>query len=88
MDLDAWGRKDLSDLFAIYYNQLFPAMNTPGDQQLFAYYKSYRANVRAKVNSLRAKTANNNAEKATVLEAAQKYLRLMYSYFENHGFTH
>jgi aminoglycoside phosphotransferase family enzyme len=50
MDLEAFGRKDLSDLFFKYYNSFFPAATSDADRRLFTYYKSYRANVRAKVN--------------------------------------
>ncbi len=80
MDLDAFGRQDLSDLFINYYNQYFPVMKTEVERSLFIYYKSYRANIRAKVNSLRAKSANNNTEKSKALRESKKYLRLINSY--------
>ena len=80
MDLDAFDRKDLSDLVIKYYNQIFPAMITDADRQLFIYYKSYRANIRTKVNSLRARSATVNIEKAKSLLAVSKYLELMDSY--------
>lgn len=65
MDLEAAGRQDLSTLFADYYNELFPIMNTT----LFHYYKAYRANVRAKVSLLGGQQAE-----------ADKYLQLMDQY--------
>jgi aminoglycoside phosphotransferase family enzyme len=80
MDLDAFGRQDLSELFIDYYNQYFPAMKTAKDRGLFVYYKSYRANIRAKVNSLRAKSTDDENEKTKALAAAEKYLLLMNSY--------
>lgn len=80
MDLDAFGRQDLSELFLGYYNNFFPAMNTEEDRKLFIYYKSYRANVRAKVNSLRARNAPNDQGKMLILAEVEKYLRLMDSY--------
>jgi aminoglycoside phosphotransferase family enzyme len=80
MDLDAFARQDLSELFIDCYNQFFPAMKTAADHRLFIYYKSYRANVRAKVNCLRAKSAKDDAEKMKALSAADKYLSLMDSY--------
>lgn len=67
MDLEAAGREDLSNLFAGYYNELFPVMDTT----LFNYYKAYRANVRAKVNILGQQQA-----------AADKYLLLMDQYLK------
>lgn len=83
MDLDAFDRQDLADLFVTYYNHFFPAMITENDKSLFIYYKSYRANVRAKVNSLRAKSAENSTDKIKALSAADKYLRLMDSYIKS-----
>ncbi len=83
MDLDAFGRQDLSALFIEYYNHFFPAMKTREDRSLFIYYKSYRANIRAKVNSLRAKSATDNTDKIKALSAADKYLCLMESYMKS-----
>lgn len=82
MDLDAWGRKDLSDLFIKQYNKLFPVMRNEMEYQLFVYYKSYRANVRAKVNSLRAESTSDKASKIRALVEVEKYLQLMESYIE------
>ncbi|MBD1262666.1 hypothetical protein HZY62_18865 [Maribacter polysiphoniae] len=80
MDLDAFGEKGLSNLFLEYYNQLFPTIKSLEEHHLFVYYKAYRANVRAKVNSLRAKSAVNEKERTTTLSEVHKYLRLMESY--------
>ena len=82
MDLDSFGREDLSDLFLRYYNDLFPTIKSPEDKLLFIYYKSYRSNIRAKVNSLRARSAKDEAEKANALSESAKYLQLMNSYIE------
>lgn len=83
MDLDAFGRQDLSDLFIHYYNQLFPAMKTSSDYSLFIYYKAYRANIRAKVNSLRGKSTKNNTIKIKALATSGKYLHLMDNYLKS-----
>jgi aminoglycoside phosphotransferase family enzyme len=82
MDLDSFGRQDLSDLFFSYYNSLFPSVKTPDDRMLFIYYKSYRSNIRAKVNSLRARSAENEADIKQALSEAGKYLQLMWSYMK------
>ena len=82
MDLDALGREDLSASFLRDYNGLFPAIATPEDYQLFVYFKSYRANVRAKINSLRARSADKEDEKAAALAASDKYLGLMDAYLK------
>ena len=79
MDLDAFGRQDLSDLFLKTYNRKFPVIRSRNEQCLFSYYKSYRANIRAKVNSLRSRDAGY-ANKEKALEEAEKYLKLMAGY--------
>ncbi len=85
MDLDAFGRRDLSDLFINYYNRFFPSMKTSEDRGLFIYYKSYRANIRAKVNSLRARSAKNTKAKNKALEEVERYIDLMYGYLKSPG---
>ena len=82
MDLDAFGREDLSDLFLNCYNNLFPSMKTEDDRKLFVYYKSYRSNIRAKVNSLRARNAIDDAQRISALREAHKYLHLMDAYMK------
>jgi uncharacterized protein len=84
MDLDAFDRKDLSALFLEHYNHLFPVMRTENEFALFIYYKSYRANIRAKVNSLRSKSATTD-EKTKSFPAVKKYLYLMESYLKELG---
>jgi len=83
MDLDAFGRPDLSYLFTRYYNRFFPTMKSSEDRSLFIYYKAYRANVRAKVNSLRAKSTRDRMEKTKALTESKKYLQLMNSYLKS-----
>lgn len=80
MDLDAFGRQDLSDLFISHYNRIFMTMKSELDQLLFVYYKSYRAGIRAKVYSLRAQSAEDGAAKEKYLVKTNKYLRLMSDY--------
>ena len=82
MDLDVFGRQDLSDLFLSHYNNLFPCIKTDADRRLFIYYKSYRSNIRAKVNSLRARDARNDKERTSSIAEADKYLRLMDCYIK------
>ncbi|MGB5360746.1 MAG: hypothetical protein WBN27_12460 [Eudoraea sp.] len=82
MDLDAFGKKDLSELFLEYYNQFFSSMKSSKEHHLFVFYKAYRANVRAKVSSLRAKSAVNEKERTKALSEVDKYLRLMESYLK------
>lgn len=82
MDLDSFGRRDLSDLLVKCYKERSSLMTTGEDEMLFLYYKSYRANVRVKVNSLRAKSCQVKAERAIVLNEAKRYVHLMMEYLE------
>jgi aminoglycoside phosphotransferase family enzyme len=83
MDLDALGRSDLSDLFIENYNRLLPAMRNDSERKLFIYYKSYRANIRAKVNSLRARSATKKDDKVKALTEVKKYIGLMDGYIKS-----
>jgi len=80
MDLDAFESHYLSELFFNEYNRLFPIVNTKEERNLFTFYKAYRANIRAKVNSLRAQDASNEKEKRKALDNVHKYLLLMNNY--------
>ena len=80
MDLDAFESHYLSELFFNEYNRLFPIVNTEEERNLFTFYKAYRANIRAKVNSLRAQDASNEKEKRKALDNVHKYLLLMNNY--------
>lgn len=82
MDFDALGRRDLSTEFINQYNRLFQVMPTEKEHNLFTYYKCYRANVRAKVNSLRAKSAISDTDRNKVLSETKKYLGLMEGYIQ------
>ena len=82
MDLDALDRSDLSNSFLTHYNSLFPIMRNEKEKNLFSYFKGYRANVRAKVNSLRARSAVGKKDKTKALEEATKYVELMEFYLK------
>ena len=82
MDLDAFGRQDLANLFLENYNRLFPSIQTEKDKMLFVYYKAYRANIRAKINSLRAVSASDAGKKKKAFDEVYKYLILMNDYIE------
>ncbi len=77
MDLESHGEVNLSDVFFDYYNSKYPVCNNESEHSLFIFYKAYRANVRAKVNILRAMSAKAN--KPFHIEA-RRYLNLMMSY--------
>jgi len=82
MDLDAYQRHDLSDYFMQVYTTIFPCMKVAEEKKLFIYYKAYRANVRAKVNCLRAKAGSDPTLTKSSLAEAMRYLQLMKGYID------
>ncbi|MEO9851380.1 MAG: hypothetical protein ABJE80_01815 [Reichenbachiella sp.] len=80
MDLDAYYKGDLVAIFLNNYLDMFPAISNQNEENLFTYYKCYRANVRTKVNGLRAQQASDDHEKNKWLSEAERYLRLMNGY--------
>ena len=82
MDLEAFGNIEFSELFINTYNLIFPCMQGRQDLDLFTYYKGYRANVRAKVNSLRARSAGNDQDRETALAETARYIQLMNGYMK------
>jgi uncharacterized protein len=82
MDLEFFGRKDLSDLFLGTYKQLIPCFQNEEDNGIFLYYKCLRANVRAKVFLLNSISEENPKKKVKELQKAKKYLDLASSYMQ------
>jgi aminoglycoside phosphotransferase family enzyme len=74
MDLEAYGHKDLAELFYQQYLQHFPMLPTEESRMLFQYYKYYRANIRAKVSALKIKKSPRHDEHMA------RYIRLMEKY--------
>jgi aminoglycoside phosphotransferase family enzyme len=82
MDLEEYGRKDLSDTFLKHYNKLFPVIRNESDVVLFRYYKLYRANIRTKVNALKAMQVTNEQKLKKRTGLVASYLRLMERYLK------
>lgn len=81
VDLDFFGRKDLSELFYKKYLEYSGWEEETETRQLLHYYKSYRANVRAKVTLLsfeKDKEKQNEKKLADV----KKYIDLMTGYMD------
>lgn len=83
MDLDAFEKYALSDLCIRHYNLHFPTMRTEEERQLFVYYKAYRANVRAKVNSIRTRSELDEIKKQKAQAETSKYLGIMEGYLQS-----
>jgi uncharacterized protein len=83
MDLENFGRKDFSDTFLKAYMKEFDCMADVEDKQIFQYYKCLRANIRAKVNLLDAKTETDADKRKKKLVSGEKYLDLAVSYMDS-----
>lgn len=80
MDLDAHGRPDLSSLFIRAYQDEFPVIVDTRDEQLFTYYKAYRANIRAKITCVAAQSRGNGLEKRDLQQQSAHYFMLVEEY--------
>lgn len=81
MDLEAEGFYSLSKAFTAYYFAGRRSEFGKREHLLFTYYKCYRANVRAKVNALRAMNPGVSVKKASLTDV-KKYLDLMGTYLD------
>jgi uncharacterized protein len=80
MDLDFYGKFSLSELFRkeyLFYSGL--SLNKE-ELQLFNYYKCCRANIRAKVNIIKALGITSEKEKLRLLSEIKIYLNLIKLY--------
>ncbi len=79
VDIEFFGKKEISERLWKEYKGYYGLKDTPQSRKLFMYYKSYRANVRAKVTLISAKKmkTGNSSEK---INDALKYLSLMEGY--------
>lgn len=82
MDLEAYGRSNLSRLFIKEYQQKLSCFETEADQRLMEYYKCFRANVRAKVHALSANQASDDETFKLHVQALRKYFQLMKRYMK------
>lgn len=81
VDLDFYGREDLSELFYEKYREFFGMEENEEESELFRYYKSYRANIRAKVTLINIQK-QNDSENTRKLNDAKKYIDLMAGYMD------
>jgi aminoglycoside phosphotransferase family enzyme len=80
MDLEFFGRKDLSELFLETYDGILTCFPKTEDEAIFLYFKCLRANIRAKVFLLNSKTEPDPDKRTKELEKGKRYLDLAVSY--------
>jgi uncharacterized protein len=82
VDLDFYGYEELSEAFYRKYLEAYGTREDESSRRLLMYYKSYRANIRAKVISIATQQEGAGNENP---EAIRKFIDLMDSYSRAHG---
>lgn len=81
MDLERYGRNDLSEAFLREYLKNFRCVENEADRRLLLFYKMYRANVRMKVTALALGADVRDGEPGPqALDQLQSYYRLFEAY--------
>jgi uncharacterized protein len=80
MDLEHFGRQDLSEHFLYFYQESLNCFMKGEDKELFHYFKALRANVRAKVYFLNAQSDSDQVSKNSHIKIAKSYLDLLFEY--------
>lgn len=76
VDLEAGGRLDLAEHFAVSYEASNPTRQEPEDELLFDYYKCYRANVRLKVTAIKMNSLPPGASPDQYVSQLHRYLEV------------
>jgi aminoglycoside phosphotransferase family enzyme len=84
VDLDFFDMPELGDLFIRKYGEYSGLMEAPETDILLSYYKSYRANIRAKVTLISARD-NQHGDNSRQIGDACRYLDLMDRYIREAG---
>ncbi|MEJ5961866.1 hypothetical protein [Pedobacter immunditicola] len=80
MDLDAYGRNDLSEHFHKFYHQYSGNKESIETALIFKYFKYYRANIRAKVYLLNALEMSDPMLYEEKIKSAERYINLIKQY--------
>ena len=80
MDLNFYDREDLEAAFLEHYLLQNPCIITDEDQQIFQFYKLYRANVRLKVEAFKASQATDAQEWKKRFALVEDYFLLLKKY--------
>lgn len=82
MDLESWGREDLSKIFLTTYFEQQGELISSQVEKLLCYYKCMRANIRAKVFAIEISQTNEENERKVYLDAFKRYFSLIVSYLD------
>ena len=80
LDLDYYRQSKLAEHFLACYQQHYPCRVTEDDNRLFQFFLCYRANVKLKVQTLKAMQATTSTDRAHRLSRARRYHELLIKY--------
>jgi uncharacterized protein len=80
MDLEYYRHEVLAQAFLHDYLNRLPCLEDDADRRLFLFYKLYRANVRLKVNCLRARQPESEEHLQRTMAAVRDYFGLVERY--------
>ena len=81
MDLERFGRDDLSHAFLKYYLEAIPCIDSKDDERLFLFYKMHRAGIQLKISSIRYREANDERTDPEVhLQLMNTFITLIQKY--------
>lgn len=83
MDLERFDHWNLAETLIDEYRKHFAAFQEDEDYSIFVYFKSLRANIRAKVHAQQWKESHTPSERSHHAAQLQKYLQLMDTYIAN-----
>lgn len=83
MDLEAFGKDELAEIFLEHYNLKLECFIKKEDGAIFNYYKCLRANIRTKVHAVSADQALDNTQRKEHITEIKKYLSLINIYMES-----
>lgn len=82
MDLESWGREDLSKVFLTTYFEQQGTSISGQEEKLFNYYKCLRANIRAKVYAIEISQSKDEKSKQNYIKEFKRYLSLIVGYLD------
>lgn len=80
MDLERFDQWNLAEVLIEEYRKYFPAFQQDEDYSIFIYFKSLRANIRAKVHAQQWRESHTPSDLSHHMTQTQKYLELMDKY--------
>ena len=80
MDLESWGRGDLSLLLEATYEKSFANINLRDNAQMYNYFKCLRSNVRAKIIAVKLSQTIDERAKRRLYKSFDRYYSLFQQY--------